>query len=154
MKLFLPIPRHLIAIAIAALGSVSISIAAERPLLDSPASAFVAFYGEAKSVDTALGKVRVWKRGPFLITHVEGQFGPSSVSITRRDGTEMSRREAFAIGTRYCGNQDWFVLSKNSDSEVFTNADRSIQLTYATPAGKEKHVTITCFLVPNGIDQL
>lgn len=135
------------------------SSAAERPVLGSPAEAFVTFYGEAKSTDTGLGVTRLWRKGSFIVTHIDGkaEVGFDCLSFEKiADTPPLNRREAFLIAEMFCGNQEWEFRSDEDGQEFYVNADKTFQLAFSELASKSMrtHVTITCFHVTKGIEDL
>lgn len=141
----------------AVLASVSISCAEERPMLNSPAGDFVAFYGEPKSTDTVLGMTRLWRKGPFLITHIEGKGGVKTIGISKIEGSEtLNRREAFMLADRFCGKQEWVTRDDHDDMEVYVNANRTYQMAFNSKStgGMNGHVTITYYPLTKGIEDL
>lgn len=141
------------------LASVETSMAAEKPLLGDPAAAFTAYFGDSKPIESVLGNTRLWKKSPFIITHVEGKGSVSfdCLSVTKIANTPpLNRREAFLIAERFCGRQQWEFRNVDNGREFYVNADKTFQLAFNPTAVESMngHVTLTYFPLTTGIKEL
>lgn len=146
-----------ISLVVAFLASVGPSMAAERPMLATPADSFETYYGKPeKSFETLVGVTRMWKRSGLLLTHVDGKDGGRRLTVQKVDGSEVNCREAFAIAERFCGKQAWSMQSQNDEVEVYANSDRALLLTYqkARQAGGINYVAISLLPPLRGIEDL
>lgn len=127
-----------------------------KPMVYDESSKFEAFYGKTKVVETQFGKVRLWKHGDFIITHIDATPEKLIVSVTKSSEGDFNQREVFEIAERYSGEQEWSLEEKNERWSLYSSKDRRFKLTWAYKRfqdskndEKPKERVTVQFLLPN-----
>lgn len=86
---------------------------APRPMVFDEVSKFEDFYGATKAIDTELGKFRIWRKGDFIVSHIDGTPTRRVVTVEKVIGGDFNEREVFEIADRYCGKLEWSLEEKD-----------------------------------------
>jgi hypothetical protein len=103
---------------------------APRPMAWDAASKFEDFYGKAEVITTELGKVRFWRKGDFIVWHIDETPKRLVVAVEKVGGGDFNQAEVFEVAERYCGKQEWSLDEKDGRWTIYSAKDHKFSLTW------------------------
>ncbi len=136
--------------------------AAAKPLVSDDPSKFEDFYGKTKAIKTAVGETRLWRKGDFIITHIDGRPERLVVAVEKVSRADFNQGEVFEIAERFCQKQEWSLEEKSEKWSLYNSKDRKFRLTWSYRNYQDvrpgddprERVTLQFYTVSKGIKDL
>jgi hypothetical protein len=135
---------------------------APKPMVYDDPHIFENYYGTVQVNDVGWAKIRIWRRGNFVIMHMDARPQRLIIDVSKANKGELSEVEVFDIADRYCGKLKWNSKGQNEKSTVYESDDKKCTLNWfkndpidpKDPLSGRDHVTLTYPLRDDTLDKL
>jgi hypothetical protein len=77
-----------------------------------------------------MGTVRIWRKGDFIVWHIDDTPKRLVVAIEKAGGGDFNQGEVFEVAERYCGKQEWSLDEKDERWSIYSTKDHKFSLTW------------------------
>lgn len=135
---------------------------APKPTIYDDPQVFENYYGTVQVNDVGWAKIRIWRRGNFVVMHMDCRPQRLILDVSKANRGDLSEVEIFEIADRYCGKLKWNSKGQNDKSTVYESDDKKCILNWfkndpidpKDPLSGRDHVTLTYPLRDDTLDKL